>query len=686
MPPLFSARRTTRRSRAALAAAGILLWSAAPVSAQETATPAGNDGDAADAIAAPAADLTQLSLEDLMNVEITSVSKQKQRVATAPAAVTVITQEEIRRSGMNGIVELLRTVPGMHVAQLNAHVWEVGARGFSDEYSNKLLVLQDGRTLYNRAFGGVFWEMQDFLLPDLERIEVVRGPGATLWGSNAVNGVVNITSKNAHDTQGLLVNGRMSNQQYIGGLRYGGMLDDLTAYRVYGKYREVENFPSPGSDAQDGWEATHGGFRIDRRASADDLLTLQGDISRQYGGDAQTLPTMQPPFALADRGTFVSGGANLLARWTHTFSNRSELSVQSYVDRIYKHDTDAAYEQNTVDVELQHRFKPLDRHELTYGLGYRFFRSEFSNSAYISAAPETFEGNELSAFLQDDITIVPDRVHLILGAKVEENAISGWNVQPSARAVWTPSQTTTVWASVARAVRTPSVFESNGRLWAATMPTPSGIPARTVLVGNSELSPEKLTAYELGYRVQPLPNLVFDVAGYINVYDDLTGVAAGTPTSKPTPTPRIIVPLHLNDANSGETYGVELAARWSPVNRLHLAASYTLSVTHLHQADVAGDLGANGSPRNQAHLLAGYELTRQLTLHAGAYYVEQTSDLVPSYIRTDVGLAYRPSENLEIGVGVQNLLDDRHPEASNSVYHTATEVPRIYYAQLTMRY
>jgi iron complex outermembrane receptor protein len=642
----------------------------------------------------PNGDLTSLSLEDLMNVEVTSVSKQKQRVGDAPAAISVITQDDIRRSGLTSIPELLRMVPGVEVQQLNAHVWEIGARGFVDVFSNKLLVLQDGRTLYNKAFGGVFWDMQDYLLPDLDRIEVIRGPGGTLWGSNAVNGVINITTKSARDTQGLLLNGDWSNQEYIGGVRYGGKVDDQTYYRVYGKYRNADDFKAAGGfDSNDAWEAAQGGFRIDRYATPADVLTLQGDLSRQYGSGQTHLPTLTVPAYSVETGApYNSGGGNLLGRWTHTVSTDSEFSVQTYFDRLDRHEVYGNYEQSTFDIEGQHRYRLNDRNELIYGVGLRYLDYANAPTPYVSLSPNKRDDYEMNAFVQDDVTIVRDRFHVILGAKAENNSYDGWNFQPSGRLLWTPDERNTLWAAVSRGVRTPDYFDQYGRVYYQTVPTPAGVPGEVQIKGDPRATAETLLAYELGYRVQATPTLAIDLTGFVNTYDNLRSYDAGTPQFLATPTPHLIVPAGAHDRLYGESYGFEVAGRWNATDRLHLTASYSLVSIAIHTRP-GGDASnvidiEQGTPRNQAQVHVRYDVTPKLEANAAAYYVEETEPrgAVPSYVRVDLGLTYHPTANADFSIGVQNLLDDRHPEAGRGIFATASEIPRTLYAQFTLRY
>jgi iron complex outermembrane receptor protein len=654
--------------------------------------------DEADADAPPlkSEDLLNLSLEDLMNVEITSVSKQKQKVSQAPAAVAVISQDDIRRSGLNSIPELLRLSPGLDVARLTGSTWAISSRGFNDIYANKLLVVMDGRTLYTPLFSGVYWEAADYVLADLDRIEVVRGPGATLWGANAVNGVINITSKSARDTQGWLVSGRAGNEEYDSAARYGGKIDDKTFYRVYGKWRDVDNMElAGGDDSHDGWDSLRGGFRIDRYATDKDTLTLQGDVFTSRLGQTLALPSFVPPtFHTASFGDASESGGNVLGRWTHVISDVSDFSIQAFYDRFEYHNAELAYKQDTFDVDFQHRFSPFQKQEVIWGAGFRFLADDLGNSDVMRFDPSSRDDYIANAFVQDDLTLIPDRVHLFLGTKLELNSYSGLEVQPSARLLYTPDEKNSIWLAVSRAVRTPSRFEEDGRITLnRTIDQMSGLPVTAETRGNTGLESEKLLAYEIGYRTQPTKSLSIDVAAFANVYDDLRSFDPAGPALELTPPiPHVRVPVDVQNKFRGESYGVELAANWNVTQDWRLAASYTFLTLQVHQSssstDVINQHSIEGSaPRNQFQIHSYYNVTKNLELNSSLYYVENLSaGDVPGYLRLDAGLTWRPKDGLEVSVGVQNALDDRHPEFTTSLNTPSNEIPRSVYAQLLWRF
>jgi iron complex outermembrane receptor protein len=672
----------------------VLLVVCAGVTAAQTSPPPEQGGEAFTA-AASAADLADLSLEELMNVEITSAARHPQRISQAAAAVTVISQDDIRRSGLTSIPELLRLSPGLQVARINANAWAIGSRGFNDLFQNKLLVLMDGRTLYNPSFSGVFWEAQDYLLEDLERIEVIRGPGATLWGANAVNGVINVTTKTARDTQGWFVTGHASNLERIGGIRYGGRIDDDTHYRVYTKYRTTDDFhdpASPGGQAFDGWDDVRGGFRIDRRASAADTLTLQGDAFSQRLGQTRKAPALAPPFTVPTQEVANAGGGYLLARWTHVASPDSDFILQGYYDRYQRHEPILGYDQDTWDVDFQHRFRLGRRQEVVWGAGFRYLVDRFEGLTPVLRTDTSHQDHYVaSAFVQDDVTIVPDRLHLILGSKFEQNSHTGFEVQPNLRVLWTPDDRQTVWGSVSRATRTPSRFEETADLTVATFPTgPTGPVGQLGLIGNDRLDAEELLAFEAGYRVRPTPTVSIDLAGFYNRYDRLRGLRSLPPAFNPVPPPAVVV-LDQQVANvmDGHSYGAEAAVTWQATEQLRLVGSYTWLDVDL-RGGVAEDRQyfENSSPRHQAQLRSYLTVTRDLELNAALYYAERlrTND-VPSLLRLDLNVTWRPTPDLELTAGVQNLLDDYHAEFTDS--HVAlrrSEVPRTLFVQLTCRF
>jgi iron complex outermembrane receptor protein len=640
--------------------------------------------------------LANLSLEDLMNLEVTSVSKTRQRIAEAPAAVTVITQEDIVHSGLREIPELLRLSPGLFVQRGNQLTgWSVSSRGFSDMFANKLLVLQDGRTLYTPLFSGVYWNTVDYPTADLDRIEVIRGPGATLWGANAVNGVINITTKSARDTQGALVDSRLGTESSDLAVRYGGKIDADTFYRIYAKGRAFDDLdyaPNPAGEANQ-WQDSRGGFRIDRYIGDTDTFTLQGDVFYQSARN-----NIVTGFAIPGYENDYRSGENLLARWTHVVSDTSEYSLQLYYDRISFRDAFADSQVNTFDIDFQHRFQPIPDHEFIYGLGARVLtdKNRSEELAEPIVEPDSRTMYILNAFVQDTMAIVPERLHLTLGTKLEQNAFTGFEVQPNARLLWTPDEHNSAWIAFSRAVRVPSRWQEDNSI---RVEEPIGPGQTGLIVGGSEKPrSEELFAYEVGYRHEVNKSFSIDLTGFANVYGDLIIQQNRGAAFVPTPTPHLEIRNAWVNGMSAETYGLEAAAKWQVTGNWRVSAAYSLLAMFVHEdkSDIRPSDFAieSASPRNQIQVHSYWDVTPKLSLNASAYYVEGIGgDNViinpaadpASYIRLDLGVVWQPTPGMELSLGVQNLCDPHHLEAPFGGSSSA-EVDRAAYAQFTFRY
>jgi iron complex outermembrane receptor protein len=628
--------------------------------------------------------LTDISLEQLVNIEVTSVSKKENRLNQSPAAISVITQEDIRRSGLTSIPELLRLAPGMDVAQINASTWAISSRGFNGQFADKLLVLVDGRSIYAPAFGGVFWGLQDTVLEDLDRIEIIRGPGATLWGANAVNGVINIITKSAKETQGLLISTSAgTEEQPATSLRYGGQLGSNVYYRVYAKYVNHDNFvDASGNETADSWDALRGGARLDWEATEGDLLTLQGDY---YGGTFNhnvVLTSLTPPYAQNITSGDYNSGGNLLGRWTHDFTGSSQLTVQGYYDHTRNADAGTEGLPDVYDFDAQHRFALGQRQDIVWGAGYRYSHVENRNASFITWNPPVRHDQLYSAFAQDDITVVEDRLHLTLGSKVEHNDYTGFEFEPSGRLLWTPSEKQTVWGAVSRAVRTPAVFETSARYNSNFLASPFAPPVQVALSGNPNFKSEEVLSYELGYRIEPTRRLSFDLATYYTIYDRLRFFgASGAPFFQPTPVPHMVVPEEFNNGLSASTYGAEVSAQWQAADCWKLMGSYSWLHMNLH----AGDTMAGDSPQQQFQIRSYLNLPGNLELNNALYYVDTLPNQgIPSYFRLDAGLVWRPNRSWEIGIWGQNLLNGRHAEFTSRTTPMLTEVPRGVTGRVTL--
>ena len=637
------------------------------------------------------ADLTAMSLEELANIEVTSVAKKEQKLSQAAAAVYVITQEDIRRSGATSIPEALRMAPGLDVARIDANKWAVSSRGFNGQYSNKMLVLIDGRSVYSPLFSGVYWNVQDLLLEDIERIEIIRGPGATMWGANAVNGVINIISRHARETQGgLATAGAGSEEQGFGGLRYGGKLGSKAYYRIYTKYFKRNHLRTP-SDlaAADEWHSERGGFRMDWEPSDKDSLTVQGDLYGGRNGQTLTSFSLEPPYTQTLDDRLETSGDDVLARWKRRFSGSSDMALQLYYDRYQRGDAVFGETRDTIDLDFQHRFVPSSRQEILWGLGHRFTTDRIEGTAIASIQPDRRGANLYSAFLQDEVELVRDRLRLAVGSKLEHNDYTGLEVQPSARILWEPRPRHAAWASIARAVRTPSRGEQDGRVNFAAFPGPEGLPLLLFVSGNRRLRSEDLLAYELGYRLQPSPRFSLDLATFYNDYSNLVTIDVGAPFFEPAPAPpHVAVPARLDNTQKGHTYGLEIAARFNPAERWRLSAGYTrYTGLPVSSGDASANITGGDSPPHQAQLRSYLNLTRNAQLDTAFYYVHSLRELqIPSYTRLDTRLGWRLTQDLDVSLVLQNLLDSRHPEFVSEVFVRRTEIGRSIYGRITWRF
>ncbi len=647
------------------------------------------------AAAAWAVDPTTLSLDELMAIEITSVSKKQQKLSDAAAAVHVLTQEDIRRSGATSIPEALRMVPGLEVARIDANKWAVTSRGFNGTFANKLLVLIDGRSVFTPLFSGVYWDVQDTLLEDIDRIEVIRGPGAALWGANAVNGVINIVTKKAADTQGALVTaGTGTEETGFGGVRYGAQLGENGHYRIYAKYFDRdEALDASGAATDDDWYQWRSGFRLDWERGQRDFFTLQGDLYHgRAGQNISVLNSVAPDFSSLTDEVDVAGG-NLLGRWQRTFSATSDLILQLYYDRTERRDAMLGEDRDTLDLDFQHRFALGKRQEILWGFGHRFTRDDIDSSFAVSFDPDQREDHLLSAFVQDEIELCPDSLRLTLGTKFEYNNYTGAEIQPNARLLWTPHPRHTLWAAVSRAVRTPSRSEDDMRINAAAIPFAPGELALLAIFGDRNVDSEELLAYELGYRVQPREHLFFDLAVFYNDFRKLIVPGNGTPFFEPVPAPpHLVIPLVFRNNTAGETYGGEIAAQLEVTEQWRLNAGYSYLQMQLRSDDTAagvvnGEVRAGSSPHHQYKLRSLLDLPGNLEFDTSLSYVDSLPARdIPAYLRLDTRVGWRPSEALELSVALQNLLDDRHPEFTDLTGVTSSEVQRSIYAKVTWRF
>ncbi len=638
------------------------------------------------------ADLTRLSLEQLMNVQVTSVSKKPQRVSESAAAVHVITSEDIRRSGATSIPELLRNVPGLNVARIDSSKWAITARGFNGLFSNKLLVLRDGRTLYTPLFSGVFWDVQDTLLDDIERIEVIRGPGGTIWGANAVNGVINIITKSAAKTRGTQISAIAGTEERGSfSARHGLALDETSHIRAFVKHHKRDNSPlATGQDGSDDWDIQRGGFRYDNRSVRGGALMLQSEIYTGNAGQFVAAPSLTAPFTTTFSNDASVNGQFLLGRWTQEGENDSQTMLQGYFDRAVRREYHANTATIAFDLEAQRRQKFGDNHDVIAGLGYRFSRDDVDESVDVSFNPSHDNYHLFSAFVQDEI-IVLDDVKVTLGSKFEHNSFSGFEIQPSARALWQVNPTNSLWTAVSRAVRTPSraadAVTFNSSVVSAALPVQSRV------FGSPNVESEELVAFELGYKTRPQPSLSIDIAAFYNLYDNLLTTEPGASFLEATPAPlHLVLPLTFANYMSGEAYGIEVGADWRVRDWLRIRASYTYFELELRRDPGRGvasnEAAEDRDPRHQLGMTAQFDIGRNLELDGTLRAVDRLSErTVSGYATADFRLAWRPNENVELSVVGQNLGQSRHLEFRPEFLGTKeTEVERAFYGQLKVRF
>lgn len=630
--------------------------------------------------------LKKLSVEELMALQVTLVSRTEERLGSAAAAVSLVTNEDIRRSGATTLPEVLRLVPGLHVARQTASSWVVASRGFSSINSEKLLVLSDTRSIYTPLFSGVLWDVQDSLLHDIDRIEVVRGPGATLWGSNAVNGVINITTKSAKDTQGLYLETSAGDEEHaIVAARYGGRISDRAYYRVYGKYFDRDETFGIDHTSPDDWQLGHGGFRVDWDPKARDAVTVQGNAYRGRVGQ------IAPSIAIAGRQgpdgplRVRTAGGHVLARWRRTLSQESDLQLRAYYDRTHRNDPMFVDDLDTVDVDLQHRLSPAARHELTWGANYRLTAHQNEGRIIFNLEPPASRDHLVSGFVQDQIRLRDD-LRLTLGTKLEHNEFSGGELQPSGRVAWQPSGTHVVWGAVSRAVRVPSRLERDIAVDVALIPPSTQVR----LVGNRRFDSEKLVAFEAGYRWSPTTSLSADLAAFHNRYRDLASIERGTPFTDPV-RQGIVLPIVNMNLTSGHSRGVEALVTYSPTRASRFSASYAHVDMNLEPSgeDLNNGVLLDGAtPRHQFGLRSSLDLPARFQVdghfrHLSAVRhmpVDADGDGVPGYSELNLRVAWLGWRQAEISVIGQNLLHAHHPEFGAP--GSRGEIERAIYARL----
>jgi iron complex outermembrane receptor protein len=658
-------------------------------------------------------DLKQLSLEQLGSVEVTTVSKDPQQVQRTPAAIFVITQEDIRRSGATSIPEALRLAPGVDVARIDGDHWSVSIRGFAGQFSKSLLVLIDGRSVYTPLYSGVYWDVQNVVLEDVERIEVIRGPGGTIWGANAVNGVINIITKSAKQTQGALVTAGGGNvDQGTATARYGGVLGNDFNYRIYGTgdLRGPE-FHTDG-DGFDRWRMGQTGFRTDWKSGKKDNFTVQGDIYRAGSGERVSVSSFSPPSETFPDDTGYESGGNVLARWQHTTGEDSDIQIQGYFDRTNRQDLELGETRSTFDLDFVQHLRTYKEQKLTWGLGARVSPSHFiQTSEGVNFLPNKQTDSIYSSFVQYELPMLQDKLTLTAGTKLEYNNFSHFEYEPSVRLLWAPTPRQSFWTAVTRSVRTPSRLDQDVEFDifdAYITAPPAPVPLYLKIEGNPDLRSEQMIGYEVGYRTQVRPNIYVDFTGFYNAYRDLQGYEPATigeaaipgPPPPPSQSPvYLYFLLPYGNVVEGHTAGAEIAPDWKITPWWQVRGSY--SFLHVILRDMPGftDTGVllpayNGSnPRDTVGFQSLFNLPKRFDLDLTYRYVSALPGQYPSglpdefvraYSTADARAGWHLKKDVELSLIGQNLLQPSHTEFAGDPW-PAIGIKRSVYAKITWR-
>jgi iron complex outermembrane receptor protein len=632
-------------------------------------------------------DLKRMSLADLLQIDVTTVSRAPEPIGGVPAAVHVITQDDIRRSGALSIPEALRLAPGLHVARINAGTWSIGMRGFGDRLARSMLVLIDGRAVYSPLFAGTYWETQDVMLEDVERIEVIRGPGGTLWGANAVNGIINIITKPARATQGAVVSGGVGNQDRgFAAVRYGGSAGSAWNYRFYGKAQDrAPEFHATGRD-DDGLRMAQGGFRADWTPANGRMVTLQGDVYNGTLGTRPTVTTYTSPYATAESLDAPLSGANVLGRWSGPLARRGRFQLQAFYARTNRDERPVAENRDTADVDFQHTPPVWAGHQFIWGAGYRVTSGRITAIAPTEFTPPTRTDHLYSGFVQDEIRLLPDRVTLTVGAKLEHNNYSGVEFQPTARLAYLLDPDDTLWFAVTRAVRVPSRVETDYTTIGLIDPE---VPQFVRLLPNPAFTPERLVAYEGGYRIRPDSRLFFAVAAFYNKLDDVLSTEVLPPFAEPAPSgARVITPVTFGNGLEGNSYGAELSADLRPAPWWRVTGHYSQVRIHLSRSPGSRDAQERRyegmTPRHQIQAQTSFDLPGRWSLDALARRISELSaGPIPSYATADVRLAWQVTPQLEVAFVGQDLARGQHPEWTSAGGNVGIE--RSGYVKITWR-
>ena len=639
-------------------------------------------------------DLTQINLEQLLNIQVTSVSKKEQKLSNAAAAVFVITQEDIRRSAAQNVPDLLRMVPGVDVAQIDANVWAVTIRGFNSRYSNKVLVLVDGRSVYTPTFSGVYWDQLEMPLEDIDRIEVIRGPGGTVWGANAVNGVINIITKPAKAAKGGFATASVSSDgESHNVMRYGGAAGSTGNYRASLSFSRLSGGAfANGVPGDDTWSNARGSFRSDFEFSKQDLLTVEGDLFSNRGDQVRHVSYYPTASDIPQPGRFAGAGGDLLANWSHTLANGSEMALQAYYD-TYRRDDHASPEfQRTVDLRLDHHIPTSGRHDITWGAGYRMAYSGVGRGFAIQLSPRVRADQLMSAFVQDEIQIGTG-LWLTIGSKIEHNDYTGFEYEPNARLVWTPNTRHTLWAAASRGIRQPNREEFSVQLDLISSSPGPGMMLVSTLQGNRHQRSEEIRDYELGYRAQLTRRLSTDVTSFFSAYRNLSTFESQPLIYRPNPDGTLTVqaPVIYGNKAGGRTYGNEASLNWQVTPFWRVSPGYALLHVEIKPdpscTDATATLVAGNTPRATFNVRSLVNLGRRLQWDQALYWVDSISGgTVAAYTRVDSRLTWRLRESTEVSIAGRNLLRPGVFQYSDTFDLMGSAAKRSVFGNITWRF
>ncbi|HWE52033.1 MAG TPA: TonB-dependent receptor [Bryobacteraceae bacterium] len=647
-------------------------------------------------------DFGELSLDELANVKITSFTNKQQNLSQVAGAVYVISREQIVRSGLTSVPELLRLAPGVDVAQVNGNQWSVSARGTVGVYSNKLLVLIDGRSIYSPIFSGVYWELGMPILDNIDRIEVVRGPGATIWGANAVLGVINIITRTSRDTRGTTITaGGGSSDRGFGSASFSGGAGAMS-YRVYGAGADRAPLSrSSGGSAGDAWDDMQGGFRLDG-ARKSDVWMLEGDLFRAGENEMGVSPSLATQIVVYAPAQFNSFAGNLTGEWRRRFGSRGELRISSYFDYANRPEPQASrVATGTWDTAARYDFTAGHIHNISVGTGQRLISDKISSgSVTFSPAQLTYSG--LNAFAQDEMHFADDAVLFTVGAKLERNHFAGWGTEPSANLLWTPKKHHGLWISAARSLRTPSLFEDAVSAPFAVLsgsPATGGLPVLASFDGSPMFSSESVRDFEAGYRVQVSKIFSADLTGFYDQFSSIRSFVTGNPVFVAAAIPYLTLAETVSNGAAATGKGVEASVAWQVRTGWKLEGSYTYNLIDpgLSASAPPGSIDGGGKvpSRNKWRLQSYLNFSKAWQLDTFFYWTSAASPVttaglpdvfVPSYARLDIRLGYKPARNWQISLAGQNLLEPRHLEGLTELLTAYSYVNRSIYLKSTWQF